>query len=332
MWRISVEQMTNTPDSPLGESHLFGPDYLVNILDIPRFLPPANLRRFPVLSGDTGYIYGDAYESKVENLRCDRDPAQKVPEPEPKEERLHVLSDTSLLSKLMSTQQRLSQVASQLFGSGGKSKVLAKNDDDVVIVAALRTAMTKVRFNYYSLTSTHYHSQGGKGGLKDTMPEEYLSHILRATYERAGLDPALIEDIAVGNVLPPGGGASAARMAALHAGIPETTPIDTVNRQCSSGLSAVNQIANEIATGQIDIGIGEYSFSLSFSLVINSHSRCRCRKHVSILRPSCLPAPLLRSRPIKPTSTRLSHTHGHHIRKRSRRIWHHTRRTGRFRC
>lgn len=55
---------------------------------------------------------------------------------------------------------------------------------------------------------------------------------------------------------PPGGGASAARMAALAAGIPNTAAVNTVNRQCSSGLTAVNQIASEIALGQIDIGIG----------------------------------------------------------------------------
>ncbi len=79
-------------------------------------------------------------------------------------------------------------------------------------------------------------------------------------YTRAGLDPSLIEDVSVGNVLPPGGGASAARMAALAAGIPNTTAVNTVNRQCSSGLTSVSQIANEISTGQIDIGIGMSSF------------------------------------------------------------------------
>ena len=83
-----------------------------------------------------------------------------------------------------------------------------------------------------------------------------MSAVLRAVYEKVKLDPKLIEDVAVGNVLPPGGGASAARMAALAAGIPNTSSVNTVNRQCSSGLTAVNQIANEISTGQIDIGIG----------------------------------------------------------------------------
>ena len=100
--------------------------------------------------------------------------------------------------------------------------------------------------------------QAKKGGFKDTRPEEILSEVLKAAYTKAGLDPKLIEDVSVGNVLPPGGGASAARMAALAAGIPNTTAVNTVNRQCSSGLTAVNQIASEIALGQIDIGIGTF--------------------------------------------------------------------------
>ncbi|KAF8624195.1 hypothetical protein AX17_007184 [Amanita inopinata Kibby_2008] len=124
--------------------------------------------------------------------------------------------------------------------SPAKARILQKHDDDVVIVSAIRSAITK----------------GRKGGFKDTNPELILSHVLRAVYERIRLDPKLIEDVAVGNVLPPGGGANAARMAALHAGIPNTSSINTVNRQCSSGLTAINQIANEIRAGQIDIGIG----------------------------------------------------------------------------
>ncbi|KAG2046615.1 thiolase [Suillus hirtellus] len=132
--------------------------------------------------------------------------------------------------------------------SSARARLLAKNDNDVVIIAAVRSALTK----------------GRKGGFKDTRPEEILSGVLKAAYTRATVNPALIEDIAVGNVLPPGGGANAARMAALHAGIPNTTSINTVNRQCSSGLAAVNQIANEIIAGQIDIGIGSGVESMTF--------------------------------------------------------------------
>jgi acetyl-CoA acyltransferase 1 len=136
---------------------------------------------------------------------------------------------------------------STLSTSRGKQALLTKRDDDVVIVHAIRSALTK----------------GGKGGFKDTKPEEYLSAVLREVYSKPGLDPRLVEDIAVGNVLPPLGGATTARMAALHAGIPDTTSINTVNRQCSSGLTAVNQIANEIRVGQIDIGIGAGVESMS---------------------------------------------------------------------
>ena len=70
------------------------------------------------------------------------------------------------------------------------------------------------------------------------------------------INPSLVEDIIVGNVLPPGGGATVARMASLHAGFPETTSVATVNRQCSSGLQAVASIVSAIQSGFIEIGIG----------------------------------------------------------------------------
>jgi len=53
-------------------------------------------------------------------------------------------------------------------------------------------------------------------------------------------------------------------MAALHAGIPVETSIHTVNRQCSSGLTAVTIIANQIRAGQIDVGIGAGVESMTF--------------------------------------------------------------------
>lgn len=54
-----------------------------------------------------------------------------------------------------------------------------------------------------------------KGGFKDTCPEELLVAVFEDAVKRAGIDKALVEEIQVGNVLPPGGGASAARMAQL---------------------------------------------------------------------------------------------------------------------
>lgn len=109
-----------------------------------------------------------------------------------------------------------------------------------LICSALRTPVTRAR----------------RGGLKDVHAEMMLATVLKGVLSKTGIDPKLIEDIVVGNVLPPGGGATLARMASLYAGIPETSSVMTVNRQCSSGLQAVAQIASAIKSGYIEIGIG----------------------------------------------------------------------------
>lgn len=70
------------------------------------------------------------------------------------------------------------------------------------------------------------------------------------------LDPKLVEEIVIGNVLQPGGGNTTARMGQMMAGIPYTTPLIAINRMCSSGLQAVISVANQINAGEIDIGIG----------------------------------------------------------------------------
>lgn len=68
-------------------------------------------------------------------------------------------------------------------------------------------------------------------------------------------------------------------MAALHAGIPISTSIAAVNRQCSSGLTAVNQIATQIVAGQIDIGIGASRRDTSSPPRLLTQC-CRCRSRV----------------------------------------------------
>uniref|UniRef100_A0A060T969 acetyl-CoA C-acyltransferase n=1 Tax=Blastobotrys adeninivorans TaxID=409370 RepID=A0A060T969_BLAAD len=137
---------------------------------------------------------------------------------------------------------RLNNVASHLSPNptAAVDKVAEKRPDDVVITAAYRTPITK----------------GGKGGLKDMSSGELVAELLKGLLERSKVDPKLIEDVAVGNVLNAGAGANEHRAACLVAGIPNTTPLVAINRQCSSGLMAVNDIATKIAAGQIDIGIG----------------------------------------------------------------------------
>ncbi|KAI5347586.1 hypothetical protein L3X38_000473 [Prunus dulcis] len=113
--------------------------------------------------------------------------------------------------------------------------------DDVVIVAAYRTPICKAK----------------RGGFKDTHADDLLAPVLKAVIEKSNLNPSEVGDIVVGTVLAPGSQrASECRMAAFYAGFPETVPIRTVNRQCSSGLQAVADVAASIRAGFYDIGIG----------------------------------------------------------------------------
>ncbi|RKP07667.1 Thiolase, N-terminal domain-containing protein [Thamnocephalis sphaerospora] len=146
---------------------------------------------------------------------------------------------------MSATQNRVKQIAEHLRASPSNAsrvatKIGVKSPNDVVIVSALRTPITRAR----------------RGPFKDTLADELLAAVLKAVLERTKLNPALVDDVVVGNVLPPGGGATAARMAALVAGLPDTTSVMTCNRQCSSGLQAVAQVAAAIQNGTIEIGIG----------------------------------------------------------------------------
>ncbi|TMW62055.1 hypothetical protein Poli38472_009548 [Pythium oligandrum] len=115
----------------------------------------------------------------------------------------------------------------------------APSADDVVVVSALRTPITKAK----------------RGGFKDTTPDVLLGHVLTAVLAQHKVDPKLVGDIVVGNVLQPGAGAGMARMAQLAAGIPHDVPLRVVNRQCSSGLQAVADVVSAIKAGYYDVGI-----------------------------------------------------------------------------
>ncbi|RAL15649.1 thiolase family protein [Aspergillus homomorphus CBS 101889] len=123
----------------------------------------------------------------------------------------------------------------------GLRQVLQKSPNDIVILSSLRTPVTRAK----------------KGGFKDAYPEELLASVLRATLEaNPNLDPALIDDVAIGSVLQELGGAKAGRMAQIHAGFPNSVSFHTINRQCSSGLAAISTIANGIRAGAINVGVG----------------------------------------------------------------------------
>lgn len=95
----------------------------------------------------------------------------------------------------------------------GLTSLLRPHPHDIVILSALRTPITR---SY-------------KGGLKDAYDHELLYHVLRATLQRfPNLDPKRVEDVCVGTVLSELGGSKAGRMAALHAGLADTTGFATM--------------------------------------------------------------------------------------------------------
>lgn len=135
---------------------------------------------------------------------------------------------------------RLSSILSHLKPSGanGLSTITQKNPDDVVITLALRTPLAKA----------------GKGGFKDTELDFLVYSLLKEVLSKSKVDPALIEDVCLGNVND-GKAAYLVRAASLAAGIPHTAGGSSVNRFCSSGLKAVQDIANQISLGAIDVGV-----------------------------------------------------------------------------
>ena len=95
------------------------------------------------------------------------------------------------------------------------------------------------------------------GSLSSVRPDDLLADVLKGLVDRTGIDPVLIEDVYAGCGNQAGeDNRNVARMAVLLAGLPLTVGGVTVNRNCSSGLEAVNQAAKAIIAEEGDIFIG----------------------------------------------------------------------------
>ncbi|MFL6213569.1 MAG: acetyl-CoA C-acetyltransferase [Blastocatellia bacterium] len=77
----------------------------------------------------------------------------------------------------------------------------------------------------------------------------------RAAIERAGVDPQMINEVIMGNVVQAGNGQNPARQVALRAGIPDAVGALTINKVCGSGLKAVMLAANGIKVGEIEMAV-----------------------------------------------------------------------------
>jgi 3-oxoadipyl-CoA thiolase len=92
------------------------------------------------------------------------------------------------------------------------------------------------------------------GALADVRPDDLAALVIKEAVERAGVDPAEIEDVYFGAANQAGeDNRNVARMAALLAGLPESVAGVTVNRLCASGLSAVVSASHAVVAGDGDL-------------------------------------------------------------------------------
>ncbi|OPY08952.1 MAG: Acetyl-CoA acetyltransferase [Syntrophaceae bacterium PtaB.Bin038] len=135
---------------------------------------------------------------------------------------------------------------------------------DVVIVSACRTAI------------------GSFGGsLKDLHAYKIGSAAMKEAVRRAGIDPAVINDVRFGNCIEPYNALNVARVAALDAGIPETSTAVTINRVCISGMEAVISGMAMIQAGLVDVVLAggvEHMSGIAYA-VQAARWGCRLQNH-----------------------------------------------------
>ena len=107
---------------------------------------------------------------------------------------------------------------------------------EVVIVSAVRTAMGSFLGSLSSIPATDLGATAIKGALN-----------------KINLDPTLVDEVYMGNVLQAGEGQAPAKQAMIKAGIPNTVPATTVNKVCASGMKAVMLATQAIRLGDADV-------------------------------------------------------------------------------
>ena len=131
---------------------------------------------------------------------------------------------------------------------------------EVVIASAVRTPI------------------GSFGGtLKNITARELGAICIREAVKRAGIDPATVDEVVMGNVLQAGLGQNVARQMAMDAGIPKEVPVFTLNKVCGSGLRAVGLAAQMIKAEDADIVIAGGAESMSGSGFIMPAARWGAR-------------------------------------------------------
>jgi acetyl-CoA C-acetyltransferase len=101
------------------------------------------------------------------------------------------------------------------------------------------------------------------GTLKDFTAPELGAMVVRESVIRAGIDPAIVDECIMGNVVSGGVGQAPARQAALKGGLADHVAALTINKVCGSGLKAVMLATQGIQTGDIDIAVAGGMESMS---------------------------------------------------------------------
>jgi acetyl-CoA C-acetyltransferase len=101
------------------------------------------------------------------------------------------------------------------------------------------------------------------GSLKDFQAPELGAMVVREAVQRAGIDPATVDECIMGNVVSAGVGQAPARQAALKGGLADHVAALTINKVCGSGLKAVMLAHQGIQTGDIDIAVAGGMESMS---------------------------------------------------------------------
>ena len=92
------------------------------------------------------------------------------------------------------------------------------------------------------------------GALSGNRPDDLAALVVRTVVERAGIDPADVDEVVLGSANQAGeDNRNVARMAALLAGLPDSVPGFTVNRLCASGLTAITTARQMIVSGDADV-------------------------------------------------------------------------------
>jgi acetyl-CoA C-acetyltransferase len=132
--------------------------------------------------------------------------------------------------------------------------------DDVVIVAAGRTAVGKFG-----------------GSLAKTPAADLGAHVIKGLLAQTGIDPQLVSEVIMGQVLTAGNGQNPARQAVIKAGLPNMVPAMVVGKVCGSGLKATHLAAQAIKCGdaQIIIAGGQENMSASPHVLNNSRDGFR---------------------------------------------------------